>query len=374
MLGSGNVYKYLDMIQGKFWSLKKCLTYNRPVIVVTGTRSIGKSTAVACFCLLDFIINKHKFMYVRRRQGVTRKTCKSFFANAVQIINNKTPFNILGFKFYNGKYFIAMDKIPAEREGDEDELNWIECGMAAPLSQEEELKSGVYSDYFTIIYDEFISKDRNAYLGTKENPEFEWESLVSLYQTVDRGIEHPFRNEVRLILLGNKATVYNPVMLTLGIADYVVEGAKFTAPKSAIWVWEDVDRVEAIDEVEQSFAYQMSTESVRRYAYENKGNDRSDFIKKPDIATYMVTVKLKGIEYGIYRDVDFNFYIDKPKEGYAIISLDVDSHNGSDVYMIKRWHESPTLEAVSAAYQRGCVFFGNGKIQNAFLKYLEFTK
>ena len=135
-----------------------------------------------------------------------------------------------------------------------------------------------------------------------------------------------------------------------------------------------MDRVEAIDEVEQSFAYQMSTEAVRRYAYENKGNDRSDFIKKPDIATYMVTVKLKGVEYGIYRDVDFNFYIDKPKEGYAVISLDVDSHNGSDVYMIKRWHESPTLEAVSAAYQRGCVFFGNGKIQNAFLKYLEFTK
>ena len=110
MLGSGNVYKYLDMIQGKFWSLKKCLTYNRPVIVVTGTRSIGKSTAVACFCLIDFIINKHKFMYVRRRQGVTRKTCKSFFANAVQIINNKTPFNIFASNI-NYKLVVFMHQL-----------------------------------------------------------------------------------------------------------------------------------------------------------------------------------------------------------------------------------------------------------------------
>lgn len=366
MLNSGNVYKYLDQCAGGFWNCKRLLTYNRPVIVVTGSRSIGKSTGVACFALLDYLVNKHKFFYMRRRPLTLRQTCKTFFTNAVQIINMKTDFEIIGFRYNHGSYEIALKTTP------EGEKVWEECGKAVALSEEENLKSNVFSDYFTIIYDEFISKDANKYLGTKSNPAAEWDSLVSLYQTVDRGIDAPFRNETRVFLLGNKSTIYNPICLSIGIADYVRDGAHYTAPKGKVWVWEDIDRVERTAEMEQSFAFQMSSEAVQDYAYHNKGTDPTHFIRKPQIARYLNTVRLHDVLYGIYLDDTGSFYIAKPKDGYPVISLDVDSHRLEDLFLIQKWRESPTLVTVSEAYKRGKLFFMDGKTQAAFLKYLEF--
>lgn len=368
LMYAGKTYKYIDACANGFWTPKKALTYNRPIICVTATRSVGKSTGVAMYVLFDYLVNEHKFMYVRRRQRDTFKTCKTFFTNAVAIINKYTDFDIKAFKYDSGFYYIATDL-------DEDgEPCYKICGLATPLSEEEDLKSSVFSDYFTIIYDEFISKDRNKYLGTKATPEMEWESVVSLYQTVDRGVDKPFRNETRVFLLGNKATIYNPICISLGISDYVREGQHFTAPKNKQWVWEDLDGVDATAQIENSFAFQMSTDSVKNYAYRNLGKDSNAFIRKPDIAQYLYTVKLHGELYGIYKDSEYNFYIHQPKPEYAVIALDVNSHNESDLQLIAKWRESPLMQMLSSAYKMGRLYFGTGKIQNAFLMYLEYLQ
>lgn len=371
LMYAGKTYKYLDMCSNGFWSPKKALTYNRPIVVVTATRSVGKSTGVALYVLFDWLVNHHKFMYIRRRQRDTYKTCKTFFNNAIAIVNRFTPYHIIDFKFDKGFYWIATEY---EIEKEEPEPIWEKCGMAFPLSEEEDLKSSVFSDYFTIIYDEFISKDRNKYLGTKNTPEREWESVTSLYQTVDRGIGKPFRNETRIFLLGNKATIYNPICISLGISAYVRKGQHFTSPKGKQWVWEDLDKVEATATIEESFAFQMSSESVKDYAYRNLGKDKDDFIKKPEIAMYITTVKLHGEMYGIYRDDKYNFYIWNAKPDYAVIALDVDSHDENMLQLINKWRDSPLMITLSNAYRRGMLYFGNGKIQNAFLLYLEFLQ
>ncbi len=62
----GNIYKYLDRYCGDFYNPKKVLTYGRPWIFVTGSRSVGKSTAIAILFLLDYIVNGRKFIYCRR--------------------------------------------------------------------------------------------------------------------------------------------------------------------------------------------------------------------------------------------------------------------------------------------------------------------
>lgn len=370
MINYGNLYKDLDNCANGFWSPKKLLTYGKPVNVVTGTRSVGKSTGIACLSLLDYLKNKHKFMYVRRRQRDTYKTCKTFFNNAVEIINRYTKYKITGFKFFNGKYLISTSNVKDEENN---LTEWEECGEANPLSGEEELKSSVFSDYFTIIYDEFISKDPNKYLGNRDNPDFEWDSVVSLYQTIDRGILKPYRNETALFLLGNKSTIYNPICLSLGIADFVNAGAHFTSPKNKTWVWEDVDSVESVNNFDESFAYQMSSDSVKKYAYENLGNDNNYFIKKPDTSTvYVNTIRFKGVNYGIKRDLNFNYFIVRPDSTRKIISLDVDSHDGNDLHLIRRWNESPIMCTLSEAYKQGRLYFDSGKNKVAILKYLQF--
>jgi hypothetical protein len=309
-------------------------------------------------------------MYVRRRQRDTYKTCKTFFSNAIQIINKYTDLQILAFRFYRGDYYIAIEE--EENEKGEKQPKWEQCGMATPLSEEEELKSSVFSEYYTVVYDEFISKDANKYLGTRDNPDAEWNALTSLYQTIDRGVDTPFRNETRLILLGNKSTLYNPIMLSLGMCDYVTEGAHFVAPKNRPWVWEDVGGVEATGDFEDAYAYQIASEQVQRYAYHNEGADSKFFLRRPNVAQCKLNVKLRGVEYGIYMDVDLNFYIAKPKEGYYTVALDNASHDGNDLYLISAWRDSPQLMCVSRAYKEGRLFFDTGKTQAAFLKYLQF--
>lgn len=370
MFNFGKVYKYLEQLNNGFWSVTRVLSYGRPTIIVTGSRSVGKSTQIAALSLITYMQTGRKFMYVRRRPIDVNKTYKTFFNNAVQIVNRYCTGlkKIEGFKAYKGNYWIAFNK-------DEDgALVWEECGSYVALSQEENYKSSVFSEYVIMVYDEFISKDKNKYLGTKDNTDAEWDSLVSLYQSVDRGIETPFRNETVLFCLGNKSTVYNPIALSLGLVDYVRKGARFTAPKGKVWVWEDIDHVDATVDYEDSYAYQMSSEKVKKYAYENEGEDTDHFIRHPDVAMYDITLRFKNTNYGVYHDSGFNLYIDKPKDGYKVLSLDLMSHNGSDVGLIKKWNEHPVLVMLSKAFAQGNLYFGNGKIQALFLRYLEFMQ
>lgn len=372
---SGKVYKYLDKYSGKFYNVKKALTYNKPVIAVTGERSAGKSTNVAIYVLLDYLVNGHHFAYIRRHRTDTYSTCKTFFNNAVMIIQSFDDFKIYGFKYHAGKYFIAT-----ELDAETQEPLYVECGFAAPLSQEEDLKSSVYSDTFTIIYDEFISKDPNRYLGTKDNPEREWDALTSLYQTIDRGIGRPFRNEVRMFLLGNKATLYNPIFLTLGVCEYIVNGAHFVAPKNEVWVWEDVQGIDATEQMKDSFGYAMSTEFTKKYAYENEGVDNDQFVcKVPKESQYKYTLKLNGQLYGIYSGnerIDFmcKYYVGAPMNCNKVISLDNKSYKETDLQIAVKWREIEETHMLWIRYKKGALYFADGKTKNAFLRYLDFIR
>lgn len=368
MFNFGKCYKYLAKMNNGFWDITKILSYGRQAMIVTGSRSVGKSTQVALLCLLTYVIFGKKFVYSRRRQKDIEKTYKTFFNNAVEIYNRYCPLKkIVGFKTGEGRYWIAF-------QIDENEAPiWEECGAYIALADEENYKSNSFSEYVILIYDEFISKDITKYLGTKDNTDAEWDAVLSLAQTIDRGIDQPFRNELALFCLGNKSTVYNPIALSLGLVDYVHKGAKFTAPKGKQWVWENIDHVEATSDYKESTWYQLSDERNRNYAYENEGADPTDFIQRPVNCAYIHTVVLKGVKYGIYTD-NRNYYIDKPKDTYIVKSLDVHSHGTSDAGLIKSWRNDSLMMQLTEAYCDNRLYFGDGKIQSIFLRYLDFTK
>lgn len=370
MFNFGKCYKFLNKVNHGFWDITKILSYGRQAMLVTGSRSVGKSTQVALLSLITYKLFDKKFVYSRRRQKDVEKTYKTFFNNAVEIYNKYLGDElgkIIAFKPFNGRYWVAY-------EFDEDEKPvWEECGAYIALADEENFKSNSFSEYVILIYDEFISKDPTKYLGTKDNTDAEWDAVLSLAQTIDRGIDEPFRNELALFCLGNKSTVYNPIALSLGLVDYVQKGARFTAPKNKKWVWENIDHVDATSEYKDSTWYQLSDEKNRNYAYENISDDTEDFIKRPKNCLYIFTVRLKNVSYGIYTD-HTNYYIDKPKDGYFVKSLDLCSHNGSDAGLIKSWRNDGMMMNLSTAFADGRLFFGNGKIQNTFLKYLDFTQ
>lgn len=363
MLNSGNVYKYLDMICGGFYNCKKLLTYNRPLNFVTGSRSIGKSTDIAAFFVLDYIINGHKFLYCRRTLDETRLTCAGFFGNAVQIINNKTDIKIESLRYYGGDYYIKL------ADGEE-----IQCGSVVALSQEQKYKSADFSLYCNLVFDEFICQDSTKYLGSKATPEREYRAVLSLYQTIDRGIDKPYRNETRFFFLGNTATIYNPIFLSLDISRYIQEGSHFIAPKGKLWVLERVESVEALKDAEQSFAYLMADAEGRDYAFRNRGVDTLDYIEKlPDSRTYLCTLVRNRNKYGVWTTSDYSkFYIGEYKDiGRSVISLDITSHTANDLTMVTKWQDYPMINRLVKAFKENKLYFTNGRAKAEFLIYFK---
>ena len=90
-----SLYGDLDKCAGKFYNPKRLLTFNKPWNFITGSRSVGKSTGWAIYCVLDFLHNGHKFIYVRRTKDEVSLTAPTFFGNAVPIIRNNTCYLIL---------------------------------------------------------------------------------------------------------------------------------------------------------------------------------------------------------------------------------------------------------------------------------------
>ena len=98
MFNFGKVYKYLEQLNNGFWSVTRVLSYGRPTIIVTGSRSVGKSTQIAALSLITYMQTGRKFMYIRRRPIDVNKTYKTFFNNAVQIIGDKNTNTNLRYK------------------------------------------------------------------------------------------------------------------------------------------------------------------------------------------------------------------------------------------------------------------------------------
>lgn len=381
--GSSNVYKYLDKLSGEFWNCKKILTYGRPFNFVTSERSVGKSTAIAMFLLLEWIYNKRKFIYCRRDKDTIQLTGPKFFDNAVKILNEKMPKldknfkQIVQMELSGGKY-IFSDTL--EYEGDEDEGTPIgeEIGYTIPLSMEAKSKSTPFGDVFNIVFDEFLERDPSKYLGNAKTMEYaEYEAIMSLYESVDRTIGRSYRNETRVFFLGNIKTKFCPLYLIMGMADYIVSGSKFIAPKNKYWLMERVDGIEATKGKEHSFAYQMATEDHRKYAFSTDTAEDKSFVKKPVQAEYLETVRLEGKDYGIRIGINMvipEIYIGKPEPGRRILALDNKSHSGIDYQLIKAWRNFPLTKQLSEFYMRGLLFFDTEYTKQVFLKYLQFIE
>lgn len=374
MFNFGKCYKYLAMCNNGFYDVTKILSYGRPCMVVTGSRSVGKSTQLALLCLICYAVTGRTFAYTRRYRDDVVLTYDSYFDNAIEIYNSTLPLKkILAWKAERKRYWAAYSL------DENEEPVWEPVGYYADIASQNKRKSVAMSDCVLVIYDEFIADDENSYLGSKDNPDKEWEMLYSYVKTINRGIGKSYRNEVALFCLGNKTNVYNPIAESLCLCDYLPNNGtipKFTAPKGLNWVWENIDKVDATANAEEEDEWaSLATDRIRQRDYNNEDNESYDYIKKlPDKVRYLQTLRLHGIEYGVYADENSCYYIDKPISNHRVISLDIGSHNKSDVRLIRKWREEPLLMRMSKLYCYGDLFFGSGKIQSVFLKYFEFTK
>lgn len=343
-------------IFGKFYSPEEVLSYNRPWNFILASRSVGKSTAFACWLIIQYLKYGKKFIYLRRTEKEVQSTCKTFFKSCIPILN-RNGYKVAEFKFDRGAYYV-------KRVGSEE---FEQCGLIMDLKHEQQYKSGNYSDYWHLIYDEFIARDKTLYLG-RQGSYAEYDALLSLYQTIDRGIDHPFRNETRFFMLGNNSSYYNPIFVKLGIDELINSSIRILAPKDKMWIVEQLDEVEATKEIKNSWAYQLSDETNRKYAYENNnaGFDKIkegfvDKINKPKKP--ICNIALNGNVYGVfYIEQDDLVYISRKKTTiHGAYSLTNEDHKVN--YTLAHSYKSkPALKTLFECYTRGDVRFETNKI------------
>lgn len=350
-------------IYGKFYSPELVLSYNRPWIFIVGSRSIGKSTALGMYMILEYLKHGSKFIYVRRTEDEVMNTCRNFFDNSIAILR-QNGYQIDDFK-YDSKYYYIM--INGE---------WEQCGCILPLSQEQKYKSANYQDYNTILFDEFISYDPNKYLGSKANFTYEYDRCLSLYQTVDRGIGQTFQNKTKFIFTANNSSYFNPLFIGLGITDYIRTDSKIIAPKNKLWIVEQISEVEATKDIKSSYAYQLSNEKNRDYAYNNIAFDETETfigrIDKPMVC--LINVMYNGHKMGIYyvKEDDMIYVSDRP--GNVItLALTYGDHDSINYTLAKTFRDSPQMQVLREQYVRGNIMFQTPKCKYEICNYLMLT-
>ena len=352
-------------IYGKFYSPEHILSYNRHFMISIGSRSIGKSTGWAIFLLKNFEKTRQQFMYIRRTDDELMLTCRSFFDVAVELLKDDPKSTIIDFKYDNRKYYIKFSDDPDK---------WEYCGYCLPLSLCDKYKSGLEGKFYYVLYDEFISRE-GKYLGKKDNILSEWKSIYSLYGTLDRCKGQAFRNEVKMIFLGNNSSYYNPIMLGLGITDYIRVDSKMVAPKGKEWVVENTSEVEATSEYQESILYKIGDEEDRNYNFKNINWDNKSFCEKvKDPVVPLFNVSYCSSTYGVYwcesRGIIYICKIKNVLRTYALTPKDQDKINYT---LVNRYSDSEDIKFLKKAFQQGNVVFENYEIKYNIMNYFMLT-
>ena len=136
---------------------KKKATYN----LIFGERSNGKTYAMLLQCLKSYVTDKSQMAYVRRwKEDITGRRAQLLFTgiNANGEVAKLTKGEFTGVHYYAGKFYLCTyDDNGKVVYGDSDIL-----GYTFALSDGEHDKSTSFPNIKTIVFDEFLTKDRKS--------------------------------------------------------------------------------------------------------------------------------------------------------------------------------------------------------------------
>lgn len=352
-------------IYGDFYSPERLLSYNRPWMFSVGARSIGKTTGWGIHIINNFIKTGHEFIYMRRDKDELMLTCQNYFDNAIEIINASGG-NIAEFKYDSKCYYIKL-------EG-EDEFKL--CGYAVDLNKEYKRKSTNFGNVEFIIYDEFLAPNSTGYLGSKQNFLYEYDRVYSLFCSVDRSVGKAYRNEAKIIFMGNNSSYFNPLFIGLGIDKYVRADSKIIAPKGELWVLEQTTTVKATEDFKNSNAYKLGNKAQRAYTFENDNmEDDGLFVEKTNKPKRILfNMTFDGLEMGVYYVMEDNMiYIDKPGQTRFNFALTSSDHT-INTYMINKLSDFDGILQLKESIATGRVRFATARIKQAVFSYYQFIK
>lgn len=189
------------MGKAKYWDIKPIKKIPAQYRIVYGERSNGKTYGLLKSCIEDYIKNGHQFGYVRRwpddiRARKMQQLFASLCANGEISKLSNGAWNGVKYKF--GKFYLTASN---EEDTVEDETPF--CFTFAISSMEHD-KSIAYPGIRTIVFDEFISRERYI--------QDEFTLFMNVLSSIIRE-----RDDVDIWMLGNTVSKNCPYFREMGL-------------------------------------------------------------------------------------------------------------------------------------------------------------
>lgn len=337
--------KTLEQIFEGYYNPLHVLSYGRPLIFSVGKRGIGKSTGWPALFIYRFIKNGWRFVYIRRDKDEVDLVAPTFLHNAEELLRREGY--DLGVIDYKGGMFYMDGSL---------------MGYAVPLSRQSKRKSLNFENVHFSFYDEFMAGyGGSRYLGGRSKPMTEVINFELLFQTIDRGIDTPYADNLTSIFVGNADTLYNPFFVAHGLDKYIRPDSRIVAPKGSCYVYENTTFVESQKGFENSNAFKVSV-MTRGYSFDNEFQDNygNQFVDKEPKGsrTAMFNFEYDGKSYGVYKysRQGFLYVTDRPIEGRQTIILTCADHRPNTI-LIREWQKHPATRLVKEMYSTGRIRF-----------------
>ena len=341
----------MTVVKNIFYNPNKMLSYNSFLSFIVGARGVGKSYALAKYCIQRFIKTGEQFVYVRRFNSELDTAFPKFFDN-FKTNGEFKEHTFVCKKIDKLNTFIIDNKV---------------AGFAVAITTATILKSTSFPLVKNIIFDEFIIEKGNYHYLKNEPSKF-----LDLIETIAR------LRDVRVFLLSNAVTITNPYFeyfhLQLGYKSEFKVCKRDKNGEPLILVQYITNEAYADEKANTRFGQLTQNTTYGDYAIKNKWYlDDTKFVEKRTGNTYCVsTFVVNGISYGLWFD---------RKSGLRYLSMAYDPTNPCRFAIDDKSHNLDTvLESARKntwfmmavkLYKIGLLRFESIEIKNKFAHLIE---
>lgn len=336
---------------GKYWDIKRTLSYNCLFNFIIGNRGAGKTYGSLKYAVEKYIKEKERgnnwqFLYVRRIKTELDKLTVTRGGRLFNSVQKEFPEHTL-----------------------KAESNILYCdgeimGYAVPLSTASVMKSDAFPDVQLIIFDEFIIDNSGTYHYLKD----EVRKFLDLYETVARpGTDHP---QVVVFFLSNAVSIANPYFDYFYLnKPYNGEFQRFGKSKDILVQDVKADTLQK-DKHTSRFGQLIDGSEYASYAIDNEWLlDNSDFLeKKTQRCEYRMSLRYKDNWIGVWYDpIQWLYYIslDVDLQYPVKYSATTDDHK-PNIMLMKCGKQLNDFKHLINAYNMGAVRYESVKIKSWF--------
>ncbi len=333
-----------------YYKKDQALSYNIPKIIVLSERGPGKTFEYKKWCLEDYFKNENQFVWVRRKDDHELKPLVR--NNADNWLNDMRMNGIID----DSKYRVRM-------EGEQFLINGETAGHFIPLSASLGYKGNNYDKVTKIIFDECLLNPAGSSIRYLPN---EMYLLDNLYETVNRSRDAILgKPPVKLVLLGNKETIFNPYFAEIRITPFEGRFKTFKRGDSK-WLVENYQN-------ELFHQKKMASESGKGVTgtksaasmLENEfwEGDFYNIKQRPSFAQLEINLKFEGRYYGLWRDGTFYYISDKYNlEKDTYVKLSEQTHETLCLHKKNRYYKQ-----IMDLYQMNLLFYESIQIKHNML-------